>query len=80
MSTLDPVGRDGWARLNEALKDDVPTTIASAKKPRVMVLKSVHGPRWYWLCRACYWKGVDLHTQQAALREACRHLKEGCPR
>jgi hypothetical protein len=34
---------------------------------------------WYWRCTACGWLGGDHYSQQGALREACRHLNDGCP-
>jgi hypothetical protein len=42
--------------------------------PAVTVRKT--GRTWSWTCNNdnCGWVGVDLGSQQAALREACRHL------
>lgn len=30
---------------------------------------------WFWRCRFCGWLGVGLATEDAAHREACRHLE-----
>jgi len=48
--------------------------------PRVSIgRKRVGGRTWYWQCDGCGWLGKGLPSQPSALREACRHLNEGCP-
>lgn len=47
-----------------------------ADQPAVFIRKE--GRTWNWWCDNdnCGWRGLDLGSQQAALREACRHLME----
>lgn len=48
-------------------------------EPAVTIRKALHHTRigaWIWRCNNtnCGWVGLALGSQQAALREACRHL------
>lgn len=50
-------------------------------EPTITIRKSPVGHRigqWMWRCNNpnCGWVGLDLGSQQAALREACRHLAD----
>ena len=45
-------------------------------EPMILIRKT--GATWTWTCvnTNCGWIGLDLGSQPAALREACRHLVE----